>query len=64
MIYNPLDEEITRTIEVPVYYTGLSSKAIVHEQEEEPIVFDIARDYTIRLTVSLPANGYNYFILK
>ena len=64
MIYNPLDEEITRTIELPVYYTGLSSKAIVHEQEEEPIVFDIARDYTISLTVALPAKGYNYFILK
>ena len=64
MVYNPLDEEITRTIEVPVYYTGLSSKAIVHEQEEEPIVLDINRNYTIRLTAVIPAKGYNYFILK
>ncbi len=64
MIYNPLDEEITRTIDVPVYYTGLRHKARVQEQEGKPVIYDIASDHSIRLAVTLPARGYNYFILK
>jgi len=69
MIYNPLNEEITRELNIPVYYTGLKNKINVQEQEDSskvsivPIVSNGLGD-RISLTISIPAKGYNYFILK
>jgi hypothetical protein len=64
MVYNPLDHEIKRQIDVPVYYTGLASRAIVGEQDERPVICEISRDYTVNLTVTIPARGYNYYIIR
>ena len=64
MMYNPLNESITRTIDIPVYYTGLKDKANLQQQEGVSKVYTITRDYKIRLTVTIPANGYQYYILK
>ncbi|MCU0459907.1 MAG: alpha-galactosidase [Bacteroidales bacterium] len=64
MVYNPLDEEIQREITVPVYYTGLSGKAVVREQDGREIINDVSREYTITLPVTIPARGYNYWIIK
>jgi hypothetical protein len=64
MLYNPLNESITRTINVPVYYTGLKDKVALAEQEGTSKTVAITRDYKIKLTVTIPANGYQYFILK
>ncbi len=64
MVYNPLNEPIKRQITVPVYYTGLKNKAIIQEQEGKPVKYRISRDYKIILSVSIPAKGYNYFIMN
>jgi hypothetical protein len=69
MVYNPLNEIITRTIEIPVYYTGLKNWVNFQEQEDStktfsvPIISD-GRNNKVSLTVSIPAKGYNYYILK
>ena len=64
MIYNPLNEMITRKIDVPVYYTGLKSKVSIQEQEGKAKSYLINRHNKISLTFTIPAKGYNYFILK
>jgi hypothetical protein len=64
MVYNPLNKDIVREIDVPVYYTGLKNKALVSEMERTPKKFKVSRDYSIRLKVKVPAKGYNYFILN
>ncbi len=64
MIYNPLNEPITRTLNIPVYYTGLKNKANVKEQEGSSKTVLITRDYKINLTVKIPAKGYQYFTIK
>ena len=33
MLYNPLKEKITRTIKLPLYYTGLTSEVKIGEKE-------------------------------
>ena len=69
MVYNPLKEAITRTITVPVYYTGIKKAVYVQEEEDRsnpsrvPIVSDGLSD-KISLKVKIPAKGYTYFILK
>ena len=64
MVYNPLEEQITRKLDIPVYYTGLDSIVSVQEQEGKTKTFHIDRNYKISLTVTIPAHGYNYFILR
>ena len=64
MLYNPLNVPITRTISVPVYYTGLNSKAQVEDSKGGVKTVLISRDYEITLTVTIPAKGYTVYILK
>jgi len=64
MVYNPLEEDIQREIVVPLYYTGLVSKAFIGEQDGKEVEHIISRDYTVTLSVKVPARGYNYFVIK
>jgi len=64
MLFNPLDVPITRTLEIPVYYTGLSDKVRIGEQEGKMKTYPVSRDYTVSIRVSIPAKGYNYFIFR
>ena len=36
MFYNPTDKEMTRDIQLPLYYTGLTKTACIREQEGTP----------------------------
>ena len=64
MIYNPLNESITRNLNIPVYYTGLKGKVNISEQEGQVKAIPINENGKISLTITIPAKGYNYFILK
>ncbi len=64
MVFNPTDEEITRTITVPLYYTGLNDKVRISERDENERIFSLERDYTVRLTVTIPAGGCNWFTVR
>lgn len=64
LFFNPLDEEITRVIKLPLYYTGLTKTAQVREQEGKTKKYTLNRDYTIDLTVTIPAKGYTWFVVE
>jgi hypothetical protein len=69
MVYNPLNVAITRNLRIPVYYTGLKKEINVLEQDDfsKQSVRSVYTDGLgswINLTVAIPANGYNYFILN
>lgn len=64
LFFNPLDKEITRTIKLPLYYTGLTQKALVREQEKQSVVYTLNRDYSIDLTIKLPPNGYTWYVIE
>ncbi len=64
MLYNPLREAITRTIRVPLYYTGLSEKASIREQEGKPRTYAINRAYEAEVPITLPAEGYTWLVVE
>jgi hypothetical protein len=64
MLYNPLQESITRELSIPVYYTGLTDKVRVEDESGKSKTYNVCRDYNISLTVTLPAKGYSYFVMK
>jgi len=59
LLYNPLDKPITRAIEVPLYYAGLTTRATVNDK-----VYDLDRQYRIHLPVTIPANGFVWYAIK
>lgn len=64
MIYNPLDVPVEKEIGVPLYYTGIVKRAVVKEQDLVSNVHRLARDYTIRLKIRIPAKGYNWYLIE
>lgn len=57
MIYNPLDQEITRTVSLPLYYTGLTDAALVRVGDAAPQKLNFTRDYRADVRVPIPAKG-------
>lgn len=64
MFFNPLDQKITRTVKLPLYYTGLTKTAQVREQEGKLKKYNLNRDYEIELTITIPANGYTWYVIE
>ena len=64
MLYNPLKESITRTVRLPLYYTGLTEKASIREQEGKARTYPLNREYEARVEVTLPAEGYTWLVVE
>ena len=63
-VYNPTEREITRTIRVPLYYTGLKGTATVAREDGAPAKTILDAHQRARLTVTVPANGFSWFTFR
>lgn len=64
MLYNPLPEPITRRIQLPLYYTGLTKKALVSQEGAKARMYKLDRSYSVSIEVSIPANGYTWLVIE
>jgi hypothetical protein len=64
MLYNPLKQSITRTITIPLYYTGLTTTAMVSEKEGPARKYTLNRDYGITYTCTLKPESYTWVQIK
>ncbi len=64
MLYNPLKENISRRIKLPLYFSGLTRVAKVREQNGKTTAYLLNRDYSIEITVQLPAEGYTWLVIE
>lgn len=64
MLYNPLNEEITRIINLPLYYTGLTKTARIREKEGSAKNYRLDREYNAKITITIPAKGYTRLIIE
>ncbi|MBN2506596.1 MAG: alpha-galactosidase [Verrucomicrobia bacterium] len=55
MIYNPLREPITRTLSLPLYYTGLTETARIRVGDAPPCHVALTRNHHATVTVTVPA---------
>lgn len=63
-VYNPLDTAIEKEITIPLYYTGLTDKAVIKEQNKEGKTYNLNRDYTVSLHITIPPKGYNWYVIE
>lgn len=64
MLYNPLEDPINKTIDVNLYYTGLSQRALISKNGNPEKQFDIGRDYNVKLDIEIPARGWTWYVIK
>lgn len=64
MLYNPLKEDITRTVTLPLYYSGLTSSAEVMVSGNHPTKYMLNRNYEIKVTIKIPAESNIWLTIK
>lgn len=64
VVFNPLNESVTKKLRVNLYYTGLSESARIREQGGAAKRLKLARDYTAEIPVTVKAQGMNWFVIE
>jgi hypothetical protein len=64
MLYNPLKYEIERTIELPLYYTGIKKVARISLKNGSPKTYALNQNFKARLKVKIPAEGYTWLLIE
>jgi hypothetical protein len=61
---NPLETPIVRTVQLPLYYTGLTTTASVRIDGGAARKVSIGRDYTAEVSVAIPAGGMTWLTVE
>lgn len=61
-IYNPLAEEIERTIRIPLYYSGLTDKAMMRIGDQAPRPVALGRDHSVSVTLKIGAQSRQWVV--
>ena len=62
--FNPLADAVTRTLELDLYYTGLSERVSVSVDGASATGHDLDRDYRIQLQLTIPGGGMTWAALR
>ena len=72
--FNPPDAPLSGELVVPLYYTGLTDVAqVTHEEREEDghgpggggaATYTLERNYSIKIPVTIAANGYSWWVIR
>ena len=64
-IFNPLNQPVSKTLAVNLYYTGLTENARLTGPEGAPTqTLKLKRDYTIDLPVTVPAQSMLWYVIE
>ncbi len=63
MFYNPLPQPIERHIRLPLYYTGLTNRAVIGWEDGHSDRIALARDYSVEVTVKISAHGRTWLTI-
>ena len=63
-VFNPLDQPVTRTLRVNLYYTGLSESASLRSGDGPARRVTLNRDYAVDIPMTVPAQGMGWWIVE
>jgi hypothetical protein len=64
VFHNPLDTPLTRTIRLPLYYTGLTTAAAIRIEGGPPRRAPLGRDYAVEVSVTIAAGGMTWLTVE
>jgi hypothetical protein len=63
MVFNPLDVPATKTLKLPLYYSGLADKVKVAERDGKARSYQLDRTFALDLPVSLGPQRVTWFVV-
>jgi hypothetical protein len=64
MVYNPLDQPVTRPLLLPLYYTGLKDRARIRREAGASQTHALDRNGAVELPVELRPRGVTWFVVE
>jgi hypothetical protein len=64
LLFNPTAAPISRTLQLPLYYSGLKGKVAIMEKGESMKQLALDTRQQLGLKVNIPANGYTWFLVQ
>ena len=64
MLFNPTKDVMTKTIKLPLYYTGLTQKVKITDPNGLSKQYNLSRDYSIDFTFTIPPDTYKWFLIE
>ncbi|MFT4857071.1 MAG: hypothetical protein ACI8YP_002742 [Algoriphagus sp.] len=64
MLFNPTEEVIKKDLLIPLYYTGLTQRALISIEGNMPKNYPFNREYEANLAVEIPANSYTWIVIE
>jgi len=63
-VFNPTPKSITEVIVLSLYYTGLTDTAEISQGDDLSKTYRLDRNYCVELSVTVPATGYTWFVVR
>ncbi len=63
-VFNPTEQPFKQEIDIPLYYTGLSDQAVITNFTGEIQAYALERDYSIKLEIDIPPQGFHWYIIE
>ena len=64
VVFNPLEADVSTSLQVNLYYTGLTQKAKVRDRSGVTQELDLNRDYTVEVPVQVQAQGMSWYVIE
>jgi len=64
LVFNPTETAIAKQLTLPLYYTGLSDRARIREQENSAQSYKLDRKFEITLDVKVEPRGFTWFVIE
>ena len=64
VVFNPLNEPVTKTLRVNLYYTGLTDSARIRENSGPAKRFKLGRDHSVALPVQVSPQGMSWYVIE
>ncbi|MGV3774657.1 MAG: alpha-galactosidase [Verrucomicrobiales bacterium] len=64
LFFNPLNEDVKREVQIPLYYTGLNEIAVVKIDGGAPGKYQLDRARNITVPLEIKANGFIWLLIE
>eukprot|EP01064_Diplonema_japonicum_P031465 TRINITY_DN563_c0_g1_i1.p1 TRINITY_DN563_c0_g1~~TRINITY_DN563_c0_g1_i1.p1 ORF type:complete len:723 (+),score=200.15 TRINITY_DN563_c0_g1_i1:56-2224(+) len=64
MIFNPTETSLMTTVNIPVYYTGLSTTTLVSIDGQQAASHTVNRDYSVDVVLNMPPRTVHYVVFN
>jgi len=64
MVFNPLEGPASKLLKVPLYYSGLTGKAMIGERDGKLQEYQLDRDFSVNLPVHLEPQSVTWFVVE